>query len=214
MRALVIGGTGPTGHFIVNGLRSRGFAVEMLHSGRHELAEIPDDVVHVHTDPFREDALREALGERSFDVCVATYGRLRATARVMAGRCGRFISVGGGPAYRGYMNPGLLHPAGLPVPTGESADLVATEAEDTKGVRIARTEQVVFELHPGATHFRYPYVYGPYQLVPREWCVVRRVLDRRPFIVLPEDGLTLCHYGYAENLAHAVLLAVDQPAGG
>ena len=212
MRALVIGGTGPTGHFIVNGLRARGFAVEMLHSGRHELAEIPDDVVHIHTDPFREDALREALGGRSFDVCVATYGRLRATARVMTGRCGRFISVGGGPAYRGYMNPGLLHPAGLPVPTPETADLVATEAEDAKGVRIARTESIVFELHPGATHFRYPYVYGPYQLVPREWCVVRRVLDRRPFIVLPEDGLTLCHYGYAENLAHAVLLAVDQPA--
>jgi len=69
----------------------------------------------------------------------------------------------------------------------------------------------VFEQHPNATHFRYPYVYGPYQLVPREWCVVRRILDRRPFILLPEDGLTLCHYGYAENLAHAVLLAVDQP---
>jgi nucleoside-diphosphate-sugar epimerase len=46
MRALVIGGTGPTGHFIVNGLRKRGYAVAMLHSGRHELSEIPDDVEH------------------------------------------------------------------------------------------------------------------------------------------------------------------------
>ena len=211
MRALVIGGTGPTGHFIVNGLRERGYAVAMLHSGRHEVPEIPDDVEHIHTDPFREDALREALGTRKFDVCVATYGRLRVTARVLVGRCGRFISVGGGPAYRGYMNPGLLRPAGLPVPTPETAALVASEAEDTKGVRIARSEAIVFEQHPSATHFRYPYVYGPYQLVPREWCVVRRIRDRRPFIVLPEDGLTLCHYGYAENLAHAVLLAVDQP---
>ena len=26
---------------------------------------------------------------------------------------------------------------------------------------------------------RYPYAYGPYQLVPREWSVVRRVLDGR-----------------------------------
>jgi nucleoside-diphosphate-sugar epimerase len=211
MRALVIGGTGPTGHFIVNGLRARGYAVAMLHSGRHEVGEIPPEVEHVHTDPFREEALRDALGARTFDVCVATYGRLRTTSRVLAGRCGRFISVGGGPAYRGYMNPALLEPAGLPVPTPEDAALVATDAEDSKGVRIARTEAVVFEQHPTATHFRYPYVYGPYQLVPREWCVVRRIRDRRPFIVLPEDGLTLCHYGYAENLAHAVLLAVDQP---
>ncbi len=211
MRALVIGGTGPTGHFIVNGLRQRGYAVAMLHSGRHEVAEIPGDVEHIHTDPFREDALRAALGERRFDVCVATYGRLRVTARVMVGRCGRFISVGGGPAYRGYMNADLWQPAGLPVPTPETAPLVATEAEDTKGVRIARTEAIVLEQHPSATHFRYPYVYGPYQLVPREWCIVRRILDRRPFIVVPDDGLTLCHFGYAENLAHAVLLAVDQP---
>ncbi len=212
MRALVIGGTGPTGHFIVNGLRARGFRVAMLHSGRHEVPEIPADVEHLHTDPFREGALREALGDRSFDLCVATYGRLRVTARVMVGRCERFMSVGGGPAYLGYMNPGLWQPSGLPVPTPENAKLVATEAEDTKGVRIARTEAIVFEHHPRATHFRYPYVYGPYQLVPREWCVVRRILDRRPFIVLPDDGLTLCHYGYAENLAHAILLAVDRPA--
>ena len=52
MRALVIGGTGPTGHFIVNGLRERGYRVAILHRGRHELPEIPDDVEHIHTDPF------------------------------------------------------------------------------------------------------------------------------------------------------------------
>jgi hypothetical protein len=41
---------------------------------------------------------------------------------------------------------------------------------------------------------------------------VRRVLDGRRRIVLPDDGLTLHHHGFTENLAHAVLLAVDQPA--
>jgi nucleoside-diphosphate-sugar epimerase len=210
-RALVIGGTGPTGHFIVNGLRRRGYAVAMLHSGRHEVAEIPDDVEHLHTDAFDEGELRAALERRTFDACVATYGRLRVTSRVMAGRCGKFVSVGGGPAYRGYMNPELWQPRGLPVPTREDAPIVTQESEDAKGWRIARTEEVVFAEHPSAAHFRYPYVYGPYQLVPREWCVVRRILDGRRFLVLPDGGLTLSQYGYAENLAHAVLLAVDRP---
>ncbi len=210
-RALVIGGTGPTGPFIVNGLRARGFAVAMLHSGRHERDEIPPEVEHVHTDPFDESALVTALGSRAFDVCVATYGRLRVTAKVLAGRVGKFVSVGGGPAYLGYMNAETWRPAGLPVPTREDAPLVTREADDAKGFRIARTEERVFQLHPTASHFRYPYVYGPHQLVPREWCIVRRIHDRRPFIVLPDDGLTLCSYGYAENLAHAVLLAVDHP---
>jgi nucleoside-diphosphate-sugar epimerase len=69
----------------------------------------------------------------------------------------------------------------------------------------------VFEHHPDATHFRYPLLYGPYQLAPREWCIVRRILDGRRAIILPEDGLSLYHSAYVENAAHAVLLAVDKP---
>ena len=211
MRALVVGGTGPTGHFIVNGLRDRGYSGAILHTGRHELDEIPDDVEHIHTDPFDEEAVRNALGDRTFDVCIVTYGRLRRMAAVTVGKVGRFLSVGGVPAYRGYMNPELFRPAGLPVPTAEDAPLVREESDDTKGYRIVRTEEAVLDFHPTAAHFRYPYVYGPYQLAPREWCVVRRILDGRPFIILPDDGLTLHSFGYAGNLAHAVLLAVDQP---
>jgi nucleoside-diphosphate-sugar epimerase len=208
---LVIGGTGPTGPFIVNGLLERGHEVAILHTGRHEIDEIPPEVEHIHTDPFDEDALRAALHGRRFDVCIAAYGRLRAVAEVTRETSDRFISIGGGPAYRGYMNPELLEPAGLPVPTSEDAELVAERADDEKGYRIARTEAAVFEARADATHFRYPYVYGPRQPMPREWPIVRRILDRRPFVILPDGGLTLNHYGYAGNLAHAILLAVDQP---
>ena len=62
MRALVIGGTGPTGHFVVNGLIMRGFEVSILHTGNHEVAEIPASVVHIHTNPFDEQALIECPG--------------------------------------------------------------------------------------------------------------------------------------------------------
>lgn len=211
MQSLVIGGTGPTGHFIVNGLRERGHRVTILHSGRHELDEIPGDVEHIHTDAYDPVKVEKAVAGRHFDLCVATYGRLRANAELMKGRCERFVSVGGVPAYRGFMNPELFTPAGLPVPVAEDAARVLEPAEDEKGYRIARTEKAVFAHHPTAAHFRYPYVYGPHQLVPREWCVVRRILDGRRQIILPEGGLTLHHHGYAGNLAHAVLLAVDQP---
>lgn len=211
MRALVIGGTGPTGPFIVNGLRRRGFAVTILHTGAHEIPEIPDDVEHIHTDPYSEEALRAALEGRSFEVTIATYGRLRRIAAVMIGRTERFISVGGGPAYRGYMNAPLYTPPGLPVPCHEDAPLVSAPEQDGKGFRIMRTEQAVFEHQPHATHFRYPYVYGPYQLVPREWPFVRRILDGRRQLILADGGLTLLTYGYVENLAEAILLAVDRP---
>jgi nucleoside-diphosphate-sugar epimerase len=211
VNALIIGGTGPTGHYIVNGLCRRGYDVAMLHTGRHELDEIPQTVEHIHTDPFSEGAVRKALGARTFDLTVATYGRLRRIAEIMADRTGRFISIGGAPAYRGYMNPATLQPAGMPVPTAEDAAVVPVEDEDPKGWRVAETEKALFEKHPRATHFRYPFLYGPYQVAPREWCVVRRIIDGRRSIVVPEDGLTLNHSAYVENAAHAVLLAVDRP---
>lgn len=211
MNALVIGGTGPSGHFIVNGLLRRSYRVAMLHSGRHELGEIPDTVEHIHTDPFSEDALRGALGSRTFDLTIAAYGRLRRIAEIMVGRTGRFISIGGVPAYRGYMNPAVLDPPGMPVPTREDAPVVPVEAEDAKGWRVAQTEQAVFASHPRAAHFRYPFLYGAYQIAPREWCIVRRILDGRRAIIVPDDGLTLNHAAYVENAAHAVLLAVDRP---
>src|SRR5438128_5463604 len=129
MNALVIGGTGPSGHLIVNGLLRRGYRVAMLHSGRHELDEIPATVEHIHADVFSEAALRDALANRNFDLTIAAYGRLRRIAEIMVGKTGRFISIGGAPAYRGYMNPGVLHPIGMPIPTAEDAPLLSIESE-------------------------------------------------------------------------------------
>ena len=207
--ALLIGGTGPTGPHLKRGLQQRGFDVTLMHTGRHELDEVAD-VPHLHCDVRSADAIATALGAATFDVAVVTYGRLREIARVLRGRVGKFISIGGVPAYRGYFDGALFTPPGLPVPTREDAT-TSSEAEDGKSYRIRRTEEIVFELHPSATHFRYPFVHGPRQLAPREWCVVRRILDERPFIVIPDDGLTLVTFGFTENLAHAVLLPLDHP---
>lgn len=207
--ALLIGGTGPTGPPIALGLEQRGFHVTLLHSGRHEVPEV-GHLRHLHGDVFSEEGLRAALGQERFDVAIASYGRLRSVADVLSGRVGRIISIGGAPVYRGFFNPAVHCPSGLPIPTREDAEL-ANEADDGKSYRIGRTEEILFERHPTATHFRYPYVYGPRQLAPREWCIVRRILDGRPFLILPDDGLSIIPFGYVDNLAHALLLAVDRP---
>jgi len=191
------------------GLEERGFAVTVLHSGTHEVPEVAH-LRHLHGDVFSEDGLRAVLGHETFDVAIANYGRLRSIGEVLKGRVGRLMSIGGVPVYRGFFDPAVHKPPGLPVPTREDAEL-ATEADDGKSYRIGRTEQLLFESHPTATHFRYPYVYGPRQLAPREWCVVRRIRDQRGFLILPDDGLSLITFGYVDNLAHALLLAVDQP---
>ena len=210
-KALVIGGTGPSGPYVVKGLVERGFETAILHSGNHEPPEIPAEVEHIHTDAFDPDKVRVALEGRTFDVCIATYGRLRRNAELLAGRVGQFISVGGFPGYQGYMNAPLFDPPGMPIPTREDGLRVDDPSQDEKGFRIARTEDMLFVAQPNATHFRYPWVYGPRQPAPREWSIVRRILEKRPHIIVAEDGLSLSSFGYVENLAHALLLAVDHP---
>lgn len=206
----MIGGGGPTGPHVVAGLRQRGYRVAVLNRGIHP-APLPDDVEHIVGDPHFLAPLQEAIGSRTFDLAIGSYGRLGTVAQALAGRAARFIGVGGFVGYRGFYRPETMRPSGLPIPTPETAPLVTDPAEHKFAALVATAEAEVFRHHPGATIFRYPYVYGPRQLVPREWSIVRRVQDGRRAIVLINGGMGLLMHGYAENIAHAVMLAVDKP---
>lgn len=210
-RALVIGGTGPTGPHVVNGLLSRGYEVALFHRGTHESDEIPASLEHLHGDPHFEASIQDTLGNRDYELVVAMYGRTRLLARHFAGRVGRFIAVGGVVGYLGHLAPCAQFPSGMAVPAAEHEPQVGDESQSRFGWLVAETEREVLALHPGATVLRYPLVYGPRQVMPREWCLVRRALDRRPYLVLPDGGLPDISRGYAINLAHAVLCAVDRP---
>ena len=210
MKVLFIGGTGPTGLPIVRGLLDAGHDLTLVNRGLHpkpEQAGIPT----ITADPYDEASLAAALGSTTWDSVVVMYGRLRMIARLTKGRCDHFVSIGGVPAYRGWTDPWQFDPPGLPVPVREDGALVADESIDSKGYRIVRTEDAVFESHPSAAHFRYPYMYGPFQPVPREWSIVRRVLEGRTRMIVADDGLTLHHHGYTENVAAAVLRAILHP---
>jgi nucleoside-diphosphate-sugar epimerase len=225
MEILVIGGTGPTGPFIVNGLVERGHRVTILHTGRHEVDTLaPVGVVpHLHADPFDRDSFTAALGGRNWDVVFAMYGRLRMLADVLVGRTPRLFSIGGVPVYPGFSNDDDRFPAGMRLgaaerdafaPVGDYegplSELWGRGGRSEKVVRIIESEALVFERHPDATHFRYPYIYGPNQVVPREWSVVKRALDGRRTLILADGGRSVESSAYVENVAHAVLLAVDR----
>ncbi|MCH9674008.1 MAG: NAD(P)H-binding protein [Gammaproteobacteria bacterium] len=220
MKTLVIGGTGPTGPHIVNGLLSRGHQVSILNRGAHDTDEIPAHVERIVGDPHFKETLSDALAGRHFDVIVATYGRIRYVAEVVAEHTDRLITVGGSPGYRGTRQPERLFPEGLQVPLPEDAPKVETEDEFRFGYLARISEDAVMDRHLAgryvATHLRYPLIYGPRQLGPTEWWIIRRLLDKREHMVLPDGGLTLLSRGYSINMAHAVLLSVDQPenAGG
>ena len=113
MKALVIGGTGPTGPFLINGLIAQGYDVSMMHRGTHDSGKIPEPVPRIIGDPHFRETLAEALGDRRFDPIIATYGRIRYVAVIAGEHCDRLITIGGAPGYRGMLQPETLFPKGL-----------------------------------------------------------------------------------------------------
>ncbi|MEW6033315.1 MAG: NAD-dependent epimerase/dehydratase family protein [Chloroflexota bacterium] len=213
MKALVIGGTGPTGPFLIRGLLERGYHVTILHRGTHEI-DLPTEVAHIHGDAHFPETLAEALGSHTFDLAIAMYGRLRHVAEALRGRTRRFIGAGGVAVYQNWFAPNHS-PEGLPYSIPEDAPLVTDPAMDSFACLMVQAEQAVMEGHKeghyNATVLRFPMVYGGRQLIPGEWSILRRILDGRKHIIIPDGGLVMESRGYAENLAHAVLLCVEQP---
>ena len=212
MKALVIGGTGPSGPFIVNGLLKRGYEVTILHGGQHEV-EFMLPVEHIHTDPHFAETLTPALAGRTFDIVLATYGRMRIIADLLRGKTGRFIGAGGSRVYAHRDDP-RWGPLGQPMQLPEDGP----RSDDPAGPKFNHlmwvTEETVMKAHReghyNATYFRYPSLYGPHAPGNSDWSIVRRVLDGRKQLVIAANGL-LKRRGYAQNVAHALLLAVDQP---
>jgi nucleoside-diphosphate-sugar epimerase len=219
MKALVIGGTGATGPYIIDGLLKRDYEVTVLHRGMHE-ADLPAEVKHIHADPHWTEKLQGALEGKKFDLVVADYGRLRRIAEVIKGLTSRLISVGGAMAiYKGWMRISEPNPwhnmEESPVPIKEDDPLATAPGVDHFAERARAAEQAVMEGHQhgyyNATHFRYPVVYGPRHPGPPEWCIIRRVKQGRKQLIVPGGGMALVSRGFAENMAHGIMLAVDNP---
>src|SRR6188768_1174463 len=145
MKAMVVGGTGPSGVPIVEGLLARNYEVTIYHRGVHEV-EFSQPVNHIHGDPYSPEALHQDLLHQTFDVVVSSYGRLRHVAKAMSGKAGKFIGVTGGASYVGYRNPSHS-PDGLPNPITEEHPTYTHRETDTYGWAIAEGERQIIAQH-------------------------------------------------------------------
>lgn len=211
--ALLVGGTAATGVTIAAELERRGYTVTIYHRGEHEVDAL-NHLEHIHGDPHDAQSIERDLAGRSWDVTVATYGRIRHIAQTLRGRTGQFVSIGGLPVVS------LVE--GVPIAESHPYETVETAPAGLKGLlpRIIDTERAVLDLNTTgdcvSTVVRYPYVYGPYSVVPMEWHVIRRVLDQRKNWILQNGGLALSGRCAAPNAAHLVGLILEKPqvAGG
>lgn len=215
MKILVIGGTGSTGVPVLEGLLNRGHDVALLHRGVHEPEGLPD-VEHIHADPHFAETLSDAVAGRAFDVVLAMYGRVAVIAEVFAGKCGQLVSIGGVPAYRGCVQPETVKPYGMAINAREDGPLSdGTQPVPRFAGLIRAAERAVLDRAAAGAYrgtvIRYAAIYGPRNLVPWEWSVMRRVMDGRSRMILPDNGLWIISRAAARNAAEVVLKVVDNP---
>jgi nucleoside-diphosphate-sugar epimerase len=217
VRALVIGGTGPTGPDVIDVLHARGYGVTILHRGTHEPDDVPvlADVEHIHADPHFREPLSSAVDGREFELVVAMYGRMVLNVEVFAGRCERFVSVGGNPSHRGHLDHRSAFPRGVRILADEtSPTVIATEtSRDRFAAKVLEAERAVIAAHDRgafrATHIRYPMIYSSRAKLAFERWAVRRILDGHRRLLVADSGLSIYSRAAARNAAHHIGLVID-----
>jgi nucleoside-diphosphate-sugar epimerase len=211
---LIIGGTRFIGRAIVEELLRRGHTITIYHRGRHEV-EFSGPVTHVHGDRrdygrFQADMARLSP-QTVVDVIPMNADDTRALVQALCGRIRQSVHISSGDVYARAQ----LVPISEDAPVGSAEAVELPLGDSIVPYSKVAVEAAIREAQAAggfpATVLRLPAVYGPGDPLAREWFFVKRVLDGRPRIALPDGGLGLFHRGYVDDVARAVALALESP---
>ncbi len=225
MRILLIGGSGFIGRRVVACLQQRGHHVIIFHRGQTGLlAEVDAERItgnRLEIDRHIESIVR-ARPDATIDFLPWNDTDTRRVVDALNGRTGRVVHLSSGDVYRAWGN--FLHGTyGEPVPLDEQAPL-RSDLYPYAGTRPGMehydkvlAERVILQAHyergyPGVI-IRLPMVYGPGDHQHRTWEYVKRMIDRRPAILLGScHAAWLWHRGYVDDVAFAIVLAAERQA--
>jgi nucleoside-diphosphate-sugar epimerase len=236
VRALVIGGTGFIGRFLVPQLSGAGHDVAVVRRPE-STAALPDGVRAIAADRKRlaehADALRAFAPDVVIDLILSSGRQAAELVNVFRGHTARLVAISSMDVYRAT---GVLH--GLeegplePLPLGEGSAL-RTRTETYPPAQLAVLQQIFgwadpeydkvaveralrTDDAPPVTVLRLPMIYGPGDPLHRLHPLLKRMDDGRDAILLPARlAAWRGPRGYVENVAAAIALAAtdDRAAG-
>jgi nucleoside-diphosphate-sugar epimerase len=205
MKLLILGGTRFVGIHVARAFVEAGADVTLLHRGV-TTTSIPG-ARFVIGDRSRPDGLA-GLGSERFDAVLDMSAYFadwtRAAAEVLAGRVAHYVFVSSGAVYRPS--------AELPWP--ETTPFGPMPIWGRYGEEKIASERLLWEAHASGrfavTAFRLPFILGPGNFADRESFVFSRLEAGRP-ILLPGGGTALNQFVYAEDVARALVAALERP---
>lgn len=221
-QAVIVGATGQIGRACARHLARCDWDVLALSRGERAVPDEFDGHGIEHRIIDRDDAaaLRGALrGDVDLLVDVIAYDAEHARQLLdLHGQVGSIVAISSASVYADSLGRTLDESDDepsfpeLPVPIPE-AQATVNPGPRTYSTRKAALEQALLEQDVlPATVLRPCAVHGPGALGAREWWVVGRALDERPYVVLACAGGTIFHPTSTANLAELVRLAAEQPA--
>jgi nucleoside-diphosphate-sugar epimerase len=198
LRVLFIGGTGIISSACCQLAVQRGIDLYVLNRGRTQLRPMPEGVTVLHGDVRDADAVRQALGEREFDVVVNwvafTPDHVEADLNRFRGRVGQYVFISSASAYQ-------APPARMPVT--ESTPLRNPYWQYSRN-KIACEDRLIAAYRDDgfpATIVRPSHTYDQ-TAVPFHggWTVMERMLQGKP-IVIQGDGTSLWTLTHADDFA-------------
>jgi len=199
MKVLVIGGTRFIGRHVVRELIDAGHSVTLFHRGNNPQNIQDLDVESLYGDRMIPGSISAVLENRYFDAVIDMVAydapeTLLALQQVEP-HVDRYLMISTASVYaQPYCSP--MH----------ETDTVIHE-DDPKlayGRKKVLAEEAAFEFSKATdlpvTVLRLPAVYGEYDHQAREWYFIKRLLDQRTHIVLPEGGCGVYHREYAGNV--------------
>ncbi len=206
MRILILGGTRFLGRRVARLLVDRGAQVTLLHRG------ISGDAVpgttSVTGDRSAADGGLAGLGGQRFDVVLDLSGYFSTwTSAAIAGLSGRV-------AHYAFVSSGAVYPRLAELPIPETAPFGPNPIWGQYGFEKVTSERLLWQAYQdgrfAVSVFRFPYVLGPGNFADRESFVFSRLESGRP-ILLPGDGSTIKQFVYVDDVAEALVIALERP---
>ncbi len=210
MKVLIIGGTRFIGRHLVPRLLSAGHQVYLFNRGTRSLSDELEGVNVLVGDRHQPGQLAEKLSGMEFDAAIdmMAYNAadIRTSVEALRGKVGHFLFISTRSVYKEKL---VLAPI-------RETDLLEDDPSMAYGYNKVKAEEALMEAYQSigfpATVLRLPAVYGPYDYQAREWYFIKRFLDGRQQMLLPDFGWGVNQREYAGNVAEQLAFLLTEPA--
>ncbi|MBN1295677.1 NAD-dependent epimerase/dehydratase family protein [bacterium] len=229
MKVLVIGGTRFIGMFAVQALLELGCRITMINRSGPKVFDGRVTWIQGNRNDERVmmDVLRHTRPDVVLDMIPVTESQAELLVRACAKQSPRIVSISSMDVYKAF---GIIlgiesHDGHLqPVPLREDAPLrsrlfpyrepTPRSPDDPQRImddydKIPVEDRVMNSQSIRGTVVRLPFVYGPFDTQHRMWEYLKRMMDRRPYILIDEvmAGWRSSR-GYAANMGYGIAQAV------